>query len=172
MNICKMLKQQMYCRGLDELNLRGGGCDPRKSLFKSLLWFTRWIFGFCWGKNSWSSFQAWLLLVLKLFWQGLFWALPPSPLSFSRLLLCLVTLNAGPRSKDLVFIWPGVHNIRINKMLAVYSVLPDLWVCQEMLPFSELLVTACTFAEISALAVFWHRQQWKHSLYWPQLLRL
>lgn len=36
MNICKIFKQQTYCRGLYELNLRGGGCDPRKSLFKSL----------------------------------------------------------------------------------------------------------------------------------------
>lgn len=33
----KIFQQQTYYRGLDELNLRGGGCDPRKSLFKSLL---------------------------------------------------------------------------------------------------------------------------------------
>lgn len=157
MNICKIFKQQTYCRGLDELNLGGGDCDPRKSLFKSLLWFTRWIFGFG-GKSTWSSFQAWLLLVLKLFWQGVFWALPPSPVSFSRLLVCLVTLNAGPRSKDLTFIWPGVHNIHKNKMPAMSSSFLFLWVCHGMLPYSESLVTSSTFAEISTLAVFWHRQ--------------
>lgn len=174
MNVSVEYRSSKYVmQGLGWVKSYGrGGCGPAKSPFKSLLCFTRWIFGFGWGRNTWSSFQARLLLVLKLFWQGLFWALPPSPLSFSSLLLCLVTPNAEPRSKDLAFIWAGMDSIHISKMPAMYSALPDLWVCQETLPFSKLLVTSYTFVEIWAPAVFWHRQQWKHSWYWSQLLRL
>lgn len=43
-----------------------------------------------------------------------------------NLLLHLVTMSAGPRSKDLAFIRPSVHNIYISKMSATFSVLPDL----------------------------------------------
>lgn len=80
-------------------------------------------------------------------------------LSFCSLQLCLVTLNAGPRSKDLTFVWPGMCNIHTNITPASCSILPDLWGCQETLPFSKLQVTSCIFVEISAVSVSWHRQQ-------------